>query len=501
MRSLTEVSVEQERELGFEFDRQISRAVPIVDDPQVEEFINDLGQNLVQRIEPQPFIYRFRVIINPQLNAFAVPGGFVYLHSGTLLAAGSLDELAGVVAHEIGHVKGRHFARLQKKTAIPSLLTTLAAIAAGVAAGAPEPIIAGQGINVAMQLQFTREVEAEADRLGMTYMARSGFDPRGMAHFFQKIIASQRGARGEIELPPYLYSHPDVENRIAVVNDTAPQLRRVGLPPATLERDLVLAQARLALLVQRDRTSVNPVNTPFDRAANDPLLAQAEREVGAADLEAALRTLADAERREPNDPRPAFRAGELLEGAKRGREAMDAWERALRIDPTRALVYYRIGIAARDLGERQRAVFWLEQAMRRFGPGSTQQKKAAFEAEKLTFRPIEDAGMADGMEDADDADTMAGVAREAFTAADAQAVWWGRLGARYLEAETAEKIHVRWLDPSGAVHSDTKVERHRPYITATLPFDAAVRSRPGAWSLEVDFDGDVIDRRSFTIAP
>ncbi len=495
------MSIEQERELGFEFDRQISSAVAIVDDPVVEQFMNDLGQHLVQQIEPQPFIYRFRLIINPQLNAFAVPGGFVYLHSGTLLGAGSLDELAGVVAHEIGHVKGRHFARLQAKTAIPSLLTTLASIAAGVAAGAPEPMLAGQGINVAMQLQFTREIEAEADQLGMTYMARSGFDPRGMARFFQKIVASESSGRSEIELPPYLYSHPDVRNRILAVNDTAPTLRRVGTPPAELEAELVRAQTHLAWLVQHDRTSIHPEQTPFDRTRNDALLARAEREAAAPDLEAALRTLAEAERQEPHDPRPAYRAGELLEGAKRGREAIAAYERALHVDPTRALVYFRIGIVARDLGERQRAVFWLEQAMRRFGPGSAQQKKAAFETEKLTFRPIEEAGIADGRDDADDADTTAGVAREQFGAGDDEAVWWGRLGARYLDSETTKKMFVRWLDPSGAVFTATKVERHRPYITARLPLDARARSLPGRWRLEVDFDGDVIDRRAFVLAP
>ena len=89
------------------------------------------------RIEPQPFIYRFRVIDDPSLNAFAVPGGYVYFHSGTLLAAGSVDELAGVMGHEIAHVKARHYARMQKASQLPDLLAGIAGMAAAVAAREP----------------------------------------------------------------------------------------------------------------------------------------------------------------------------------------------------------------------------------------------------------------------------------------------------------------------------------------------------------------------------
>lgn len=499
IRELTEVTEDDERAIGVQFDREISRVVPIVDDPVVESLMNELGQDLVHRIEPQPFIYRFRVIVSPSLNAFAVPGGFVYLHSGTILAASSVDELAGVVAHEIGHVRGRHFARLQEKTAVPSLLATLAGIAAGVAAGRPEPMIAGQGINVAMQLQFTRELEAEADRVGLNLLARSGYDPRGLARFFEKIVALE--GRSGIELPPYLFSHPDVKSRIAVVNDTAPALRVAGSRPADLDAALVTAQARLALLVRADRTSWLPRPPAYDRAKSDPLLAEAARRAAAKDLDGALRALDEAARAQPDDPRIPFRRGELLDAAGRKREAAEAFERALALDPTTALVAWRLGLAHRDLGDRQRAVFYFEQAMRRFGPGSAQQKKAAFEVEKLTFRPLEEAGLADGANDAPGADTVAGFAREAFDAHDATAVWWGKLGARWLDAEKLEKMRVRWRDPSGALHAETPLVRvKRPWVVSTLPLAGLSREKPGRWTLELDYDGDVLDRRSFLLS-
>jgi hypothetical protein len=103
---------DDERRIGMEFDRELHKQVNIIHDPVVAGFLNDLGQSIAETIEPQPFIYRFRVVEAPSLNAFAVPGGYVYFHSGTLLAAGSVDELAGVMGHEIAHVKARHVARM-----------------------------------------------------------------------------------------------------------------------------------------------------------------------------------------------------------------------------------------------------------------------------------------------------------------------------------------------------------------------------------------------------
>jgi len=202
----TKVSVDQEREIGWQFDGEIQAHIRLIDDPVVLGFVNDLGDSIVRRIEPQPFIYHFRVIVDPSLNAFAVPGGYIYLHTGTILEAGSLDELAGVVAHEIGHVKGRHYARMREKAAIPDLLAKVAGMAAAVATGEPGAMAASEGINVALQLKFSREFETEADDIGSNFMARAGYRPQAMARFFERIIDSSRDIR--VQIPPYLYSHP-----------------------------------------------------------------------------------------------------------------------------------------------------------------------------------------------------------------------------------------------------------------------------------------------------
>jgi len=464
--------------------------VPVVQDPIVVGFVNEVGQALVAQIEPQPFLYRFRVILDPSLNAFAVPGGFVYLHSGTILAAGSIDELAAVLGHEIAHVKAHHIARMKEKLAIPTMLTTLASIAAGVAAGAPEVMAAGQGVNVAMQLSFSRELEAEADRLGMGFMARGGYDPMEMTKFFERVLLEYGARPGE--LPPYLFSHPDVKERIEIANRAAPGTRVTGTRPPGIDAEFAAVQERLARLVARRRTSLPPEAGPVNRAAVEEGLAAAEKKIAAGDVSGAEAVLAGLERAQPNDPRIPFRRGELAEQDARFPDAIDAYQRTLRLDPTRAQVLYRLGVAAKADGRRAEAVTAFESAAARFAEGSALQRKASFEVEKLTFPPVVDAGLASDLE------MREAPPGERFGAADARVVWWAKVNPRYL-AQTG-KLAVRWRDPGGAVFEQSEVEEvGKPFVAGELALGAAARARPGRWSVEALIEDDVIDRRSFTL--
>ena len=136
------------RELGLSADQQIQKHVELINDPLVSSFVNELGQTLVAQIEPQPFIYRFRVIQARSLNAFAIPGGYIYLHSETLMQVDSVDELAGVLSHEIAHVQARHFSRREAKTALPGLAARVLGMGAAIATREPGLAVMGEGVNV-----------------------------------------------------------------------------------------------------------------------------------------------------------------------------------------------------------------------------------------------------------------------------------------------------------------------------------------------------------------
>ncbi|MDH3212213.1 MAG: M48 family metalloprotease [Myxococcales bacterium] len=488
---------DEERKLGMEFDRELRRHVNVINDPVVAGFMSDLGQSIVGTIEPQPFIYRFRVIEDPTLNAFAVPGGYVYFHSGTLLAAGSVDELAGVMGHEIAHVKARHVARMQKQSQIPDLVAQIAGMAAAIATNEPGLAVAAQAINVSLQLRFSREFETEADQLGGIFVTRAGYDPAGSARFFERIIDA-RPAHAD-ELPPYLYTHPAAEDRIETIRIAAETLRPAREPAVSLEDDLREAQARLALLIDMKRQSVPSTGPPADRSRTDPLLEAAEDRIRVGENDAALVLLSRAQAVEPNDPRVPFQIGNLLYEAGRYEDAAAAYRRTLRLDSSAALVFFQLGLAYKATGERHRSVYAFEQAMQRAGDESDLRRRAEWEILKLTFTVVSEAGFADGSA-AEKADTPVGFSREAFREGDPKLAWWARLGPRF--AGYADRIRVRWTDPEGSVvQEEPAVLLRRSYIGSSLGFDTAGARPTGAWTVEARLEDDVIDRRTVQVMP
>jgi predicted Zn-dependent protease len=493
IKDMTSVSEDEERELGLRFDQELRKHVVVIDDPIIADFINALGQEIVRGIEPQPFIYRFRVIQDPRLNAFAVPGGYVYFHSGTLLAVSDIDELAGVMGHEIAHVKAHHYARQRKKTQIPDLLVGLAGMAAAVVTKEPGILMASQAANVAVKLRFSREFENEADRLGSVFMTRAGYQPDGINDFFEKLVHEQE--RHPQQIPPYLYSHPDVEDRMASVEEQARSLRPTRAADPRLADELSDVQGRLAYLLATRRGSVPPPEPPEDPHAADPYLAQADRLAQEGQLDEALFALARGEAREPRDPRIPFRIGELLAARGRHRDAVAAYRRTIRIDPTHAMVFYKLGISHKALGERHSAVQSFEQASRRAGASSVLRERADWQIEILIFPVLLEVGTADADPEANA--TPLGRPQDSFGPDTRRMAWWARLHPRY--DSYPERMRVRWIDPSGALVAETPVKSYkRRFVGSVLEVPEAAAA-VGEWSAEASFEDEVLDRRSFRV--
>lgn len=219
------LSIPAERRLGEQIMREIRRDPAYVDDPEVAGYINELGQRLTSHAEGVRHVFEFFVVRDAMLNAFALPGGFVGMHTGLILAARSESELVGVLAHEISHVTQSHLARLFGKQS-QSQLTSLLSLAIAVLAARSNPdvavgaALAGQAAGIQNQLNYSRDFEREADRLGLDLMERGGYDTRGMASFFERML--QFGRLYENNAPGYLRTHPltterisDMENRIS----------------------------------------------------------------------------------------------------------------------------------------------------------------------------------------------------------------------------------------------------------------------------------------------
>lgn len=242
------VSPQAEKRLGEEFMRAARRHWTIIDDADLNSYLQALGTRLLGK-SAAGADYHFFIINDPSLNAFAVPGGYIGIHSGLLLAATNEDELAGVLAHEIAHIQQRHLPRLlaeAKRAQVPRLATVLAAILLSGASGGGAQALAtaGAAADIQNQLNFTRRFEQEADRLGLSALARAGFDTEGLPAFFERLQTWSRLNEGNT-LPPFLRTHPVTSDRIAETRD-----RSDAYPRRVSNSDLFFhAQARLRALL------------------------------------------------------------------------------------------------------------------------------------------------------------------------------------------------------------------------------------------------------------
>ncbi len=242
------LSPQMERKLGESAMRDIRYNEPsYVDDPEINEYLNTLGDKLLAAIPGGRQDFEFFAIRDPSINAFAFPGGYVGVHTGLLTAAESESEVASVLAHEIAHVTQRHIARLfgvQQQMQIPTMVAMVAAILAArsrpdLASGAA---MAAQGAAIQGQLSYSRDFEREADRLGFQTLQAAAFDVRGMPSFFEKL---QRFTRisDDGTAPGYLRSHPLTADRVADAQNraqNAPYRQHVD----SLEFHLVRAKLR-----------------------------------------------------------------------------------------------------------------------------------------------------------------------------------------------------------------------------------------------------------------
>jgi predicted Zn-dependent protease len=245
------LSKSRERQLGRGVMLQLRNAGVIIEDPLLSEYVRVIGSQLASQVNDGDFAFEFFVIDDNRINAFALPGGFVGLNAGLVMASDNESELAGVLAHEISHVTQRHIARSIYENQRMSLVSTAAMLAAVLLGAAADLggnattglVTAAQAAGVQQQINFTRTHEAEADRVGMDVLAASGFDPNGMATFFEKL--SRGGSLSSESLPEMLQTHPVSTGRIAEARARTRQL------PPTKHEDSVqyeLAKARLQVL-------------------------------------------------------------------------------------------------------------------------------------------------------------------------------------------------------------------------------------------------------------
>jgi predicted Zn-dependent protease len=320
------VTIKDEKEMGRKFDAMIRSSLPIVDDPEIKQYVVDLAARLVRAMPRQLYTFNAQVILNNTLNAFAVPGGYIYIFTGLIMNLNNEDELAGVMAHELAHVTQRHVAsRLERAqfVTLGSLLLAVAGIAAGGSGGGAVAMSAMSAGQAAM-LNYSRLDETDADQIGLQYLTAAGYSPEGMARGFK--VLRQKSAMSGASIPAYLSTHPAIGERINTI-----QSKAAAMPPAI-----------------RDR---KPDNTRFQRV-NTLLWARY------GDDQAALR------RFDKDDGLSAMGRGIVFNRLNRIPQAAEAFEKALAAAPDDSLVAREAGIFQFRLGRMRRAENLLSTAIR-----------------------------------------------------------------------------------------------------------------------------------------
>lgn len=372
--------------MGEKVLQEVKNRWPMVQEPSAIKYVSRIGKEVLEAIGTQPFDYQFFIINIPEVNAFAVPGGKVFLNSGMILLVENEAELAGVIAHEIGHVVARHISKRSEKGQVISL-AALGAILAGIflggqAAGA----IASTSIATAQtaMLKYSREDEEEADYLGLKFLEKAGYDRRGMITMLKKL----RRLQGPVSTDPpaYLLTHPAIEERTAnleiqmshlpqekEVQKTTGNLRRIQTKLVVEERDTARSvtyfenglkrqpddpEALFGLgLAQKRLGGLDRAIESLSRAASlAPHDGEILRELGTAyflkaNLPAARNNLELAHFRSPLDSLVSFYLGRVYAEQKLKDEALRAFLRAKQLNPDLPEIQYHLGLAygAKDM--------------------------------------------------------------------------------------------------------------------------------------------------------
>ena len=255
------LSKNTEAQIGRSIMRDIRASGMVVEDPLVNEYINEVGSKVAAQANDGDHDFTFFVVKDPRINAFALPGGYIGVHTGLLDATRSEDELAGVLAHEVAHVTQRHIARAIHANSRQSIVSTaimLGAILAGAASGnsdvAQAGIAVGQGTAIQGQIDFTRANEYEADRVGIAALADAGFDPYGMASFFD-VMSRQNSRSPDERAPQFLMTHPVTTARIAEARNRA------------RDYPLIRSEDSISYRIAKVRTKVYEFDTPKEAVA------------------------------------------------------------------------------------------------------------------------------------------------------------------------------------------------------------------------------------------
>ncbi len=357
------LSAEQDRRMGEAFMRELRQQLTIMDDAEVTGYLRALGYRIASNSDDAARDYHFFVVQDPNINAFAGPGGYIGVNSGLILASESESELASVIAHEIAHVTQRHLARAFE-AADKLSLPAAAALIAGILLSTQNSqlgqaaLAATQAGIVQTQINFTRSNEEEADRIGIQTLARAGFDPRATPVFFERLQQATRYVGSN--LPDYLRTHPVTVARIA---DTRNRAEQYPYRQVSDSLSYHLVRAKLRVLGEKNpkealKRSAQGLKQNPDRAAERYGYAWALLRNG--DYESARKEARALLDKSPDQSAYALLLAEIELAGRRTAQAVSIYHDALKLYPGNHALTLGYGRALLQAGQAREAAALLE---------------------------------------------------------------------------------------------------------------------------------------------
>ncbi|MBL0715642.1 MAG: M48 family metalloprotease [Desulfosarcina sp.] len=413
------LTIKEEKDLSKEYMKILRQYFKFIEDPVIADYVNQIGQKILSKMPPQPFEYHFYVVEQEVFNAFATPAGHIFVYSGLLSAMEREEQLAGLLAHEIGHVQSRHISeKIERAENINK--AAYAGMIAGLILGLGGAPQAGQALMMGsmagaqtMMLAYSRADETEADQLGLNSMYRAGYDGEGMVEMFE-ILRSKQWF-GADEIPTWVMTHPGVEERIVYVSNRVEAYnRKYGEPQAVDPMPFVRMHTRLLTEYGDPQVVLNRYRKEYEKAPDDPLrnfqygliLARVDQRpraikhlnkalaahpldpfiLGAlgkvyfheGQYEKAQKMLQGAVGAAPRDPEYRFYLGRVQQEMGRPEEAIETFRAGLVYSPQHLPTHFFLGKAYSQLGRKGDAFYHL--GLYYFG--KRQSKKAKFQLEK-----------------------------------------------------------------------------------------------------------------------
>lgn len=261
-----EFTHKDEKELGDKFNVLIRSRLPIVQDTEIVDYITGIVNRLAATLPPQPFPFKVSVIRHNAVNAFATPGGYIFVHTGLILAMENESEVAGVIAHEMGHVTQRHIAGRIENSQYISILSLIGALAGAFLGGqgGSAAMVGSMAAGQAAMLNYSRNDEREADQVGMNYLTKAGYPPQGMVGAFE-VLSRKQWLLGS-DIPSYLSTHPGLQER---VRDMSVRISRLA-PSKQSQRDDNSRFLRVQALIRARFSDPQPAAQAFARQMDGP---------------------------------------------------------------------------------------------------------------------------------------------------------------------------------------------------------------------------------------